>query len=121
VKSLKTIYIRKYPNLFIFLFTLLFYLPGPIELSADQMLRKVRLSYPDKARSVCVAGDFNQWSREQDCMQAAEIGWTLTLLLKPGIYRYMFIVDGSRWVGDPGALWGEEDGFGRKNSVLLVK
>jgi len=32
----------------------------------------------------------------------------------------MFVVDGARWVADPAALAFEDDGFGGRNSLLIV-
>ena len=81
----------------------------------------VELTFRGQARSVCVIGDFNQWSPQSHCMQARQKNWRLTLTLPPGKYRYLFVLDGQRWVCDPNALYKEEDGFGRENSVLLVE
>jgi hypothetical protein len=33
---------------------------------------------------------------------------------------YAFIVDGDRWVADPAAPMAPEDGFGIRNSVIVV-
>ena len=88
---------------------------------ADQPSCAIELTYQGQARSVCVSGDFNQWSPQSHCMQAGQKSWHLTLSLPAGKHRYLFVVDGRRWVCDPNALYQEEDGFGRKNSVLLVE
>lgn len=88
---------------------------------ADQSSFAIDLTYQGQARSVCVSGDFNQWSPQSHCMQAGQKSWHLTLSLPAGKHRYLFVVDGRRWVCDPNALYQEEDGFGRKNSVLLVE
>ena len=98
-------------------------LPGgaePAGTAVSRQLKAVDLVFKGPARSVCISGDFNQWSPARHCMNAHADGWRLTLLLAPGIYRYAFFVDGSRWVRDPSALWTEEDGFGRRNSILVV-
>lgn len=91
------------------------------KIKADQTFRTIRLVFQGQARSVCVSGDFNRWSRQNHCMQAGQNGWHLTLSLPPGRYRYLFVVDGRQWMHDPYALYEEEDGFGLKNSVLLVE
>ena len=40
--------------------------------------------------------------------------------LRPGSHKYMFIVDGERWVTDPGAERYVDDGFGMQNAVITV-
>ncbi|MCP9449611.1 MAG: hypothetical protein NNA21_06070 [Nitrospira sp.] len=83
----------------------------------------VRLVFvqPD-ARSVSVAGDFNGWNPAQTVLRRADGGmWTVTLLLKPGRYEYMFVVDGTHWIADPLATEKIGDGFGSRNAVLDVE
>jgi len=70
--------------------------------------------------SVCLSGDFNGWSSEAYCLQRKGDEWTIQLVLPPGTYRYGFVIDKKEWVCDPEALIQEDDGFGRKNSVLLI-
>ena len=77
--------------------------------------------YQGKARTVCVCGDFNQWSPRKDCMKREGKTWKLRILLAPGRYRYLFLIDGRRWITDPKAYLNEDDGYGRKNSVLIVE
>lgn len=83
----------------------------------------VRLVFvrPD-ARSVSVAGDFNGWNPAQTALRQADGGiWSVTLLLKPGRYEYMFVVDGTHWIADPLATEEIGDGFGSRNAVLDVE
>jgi hypothetical protein len=47
--------------------------------------------------------------------------WSIQLLLPPGRYRYGFVIDKRDWAYDPEALIQEEDGFGKRNSVLLIE
>ena len=78
------------------------------------------LLQPD-ARSVSVAGDFNDWNPGQTKLERSEGGmWTATIALKPGRYQYMFVIDGKQWVADPLAEEGAGDGFGSQNAVLDV-
>jgi len=78
------------------------------------------LLQPD-ARSVSVAGDFNDWNPGQTKLERSEGGmWTATIALKPGRYQYMFVIDGKQWVADPLAEEGTGDGFGSQNAVLDV-
>jgi 1,4-alpha-glucan branching enzyme len=82
----------------------------------------VRFSYIDPAAaSVCVAGSFNGWSGQSDCMRRDGGTWTVALMLSPGRYEYGFVVDGSSWQPDPEAILSEDSGFGRLNSILIVE
>jgi len=71
------------------------------------------------ARSVCVAGSFNDWDQKKTPMQKAADGWKVTLPLPPGRYEYRFIVDG-QWISDPNARESTRNDFGSTNSVLVV-
>ncbi len=83
----------------------------------------VTFYYPDDGETsrVCVVGDFNAWELGADCMAKVGEGWESRVMLAPGRYSYAFVVDGSRWVPDPGALLKEDNGFGGENSVLIVE
>ena len=78
-------------------------------------------SYADaNAKSVSIAGEFNQWSATANPMQKGQQGlWTATIPLKSGKYLYKFVVDGT-WKADPLSPDGDDDGFGGKNSVKTV-
>ncbi|HLQ57907.1 MAG TPA: isoamylase early set domain-containing protein [Gemmatimonadales bacterium] len=73
------------------------------------------------AKSVTVAGTFNQWDQNAaPLIPAGTDGvWTTTLALPVGQHQYAFVVDGRRWVADPAAP-AIDDGFGRRNSVVAV-
>ncbi|RLC49629.1 MAG: hypothetical protein DRZ79_05635, partial [Candidatus Cloacimonadota bacterium] len=47
--------------------------------------------------------------------------WTIIKPLEPGRYQYKFVVDRNTWVTDPNGLETVDDGYGGKNSVLIVK
>jgi hypothetical protein len=81
----------------------------------------VRLTFvaPD-ARNVAVAGDFNKWRTDSHVMTRENGTWTINLPLKPGMYTYMFIVDGEHWITDPSAESYRDDGFGYQNAVMRV-
>lgn len=82
----------------------------------------IRFSYPDKGTvSVCVTGDFNEWSTTADCLSRAKEGFVLEKRLGPGRYKYQFIIDSRTMVHDLRATLSEDDGFGGKNSVLVVE
>jgi diguanylate cyclase (GGDEF)-like protein len=81
--------------------------------------------YPEnsqKAKEVSVVGDFNNWDRKQGLMSfnEKENKWTKTLSLKPGSYRYKFLIDTNFWVVDKNSSSFTDDGFGGQCSVITV-
>lgn len=96
--------------------------PGIAEVSTTRELRLVQfvLTAP-KASQVTVVGDFNQWDPAATPMVRRESGaWTAAIPVSSGRHVYAFIVDGDRWVADPAAPLAPEDGFGIRNSVIVV-
>ena len=54
-----------------------------------------------EARLVCLAASFNQWTPAACEMKRDASGdWTAAVFLPPGIYPYLFCVDGV-WYNDP--------------------
>lgn len=89
------------------------------EPSQDILPMSFELNAPE-ARSVYVTGSFNDWSLDESCRMRLENGrWLVNLKLKPGTYRYQFIVDG-RWREDPGNPRQERNSFGDINSLIEV-
>jgi hypothetical protein len=78
--------------------------------------------YAPGAQSVTVVGDFNGWDTGATPLRrtGAAGAWVVTVPLSPGRYRYAFLIDGTRWVADPGAPRAPDDDFGTPNSVLTV-
>ena len=76
----------------------------------------------EAARRVLIAGDFNNWSPESTPMlkNGSPGKWTMSLPLRPGRYRYRFIVDG-QWVTDPHNKYVEANQFGELNNIVEVK
>lgn len=70
-----------------------------------------------EARSVFLAGSFNQWSTLQMPMQQTDSGWVACLWLPPGKHLYKYIVDG-RWMNDPNNQLRENDGHRGFNSIV---
>ena len=96
--------------------------PGPETRVASRDSVFVRfVLYAPGARRVAVAGTFNQWDRSAAPLVPAGTSgvWTTTLALPVGQHQYAFVVDGERWVVDPGAP-AVDDGFGRRNSLVAV-
>ena len=79
----------------------------------------IRLSlHRPEARTVCLAGSFNDW--QPDHLQCdAEGEWSIELSLPPGDYEYLFVVD-ERWQTDPAGAERQPNPFGGENSVLRV-
>jgi hypothetical protein len=74
------------------------------------------------AGSVSVVGSFNGWSPTATRMVRREDGrWQAKVRLQPGRFEYKFAVDGSRWIADPSNPEAVDDGFGGRNSVLVVE
>ena len=75
-----------------------------------------------EARSVHVTGDFAAWSADGIPLQDLRGSgiWTVDVPLDPGTYQYTFIVDGTEWRPDPGAVAQVDDGFGQTNSLVVV-
>lgn len=80
------------------------------------------LDWPS-AEKVAVMGSFNHWQPEQFPMRRnpSDGTWQLTIDLEPGRHAYAFVIDGTRVISDPHALWEQEDGFGTRNSIITLE
>lgn len=80
--------------------------------------------YPEQpgVEKVFLAGSFNGWNRDATPMSKSSdgSGWTVRLKLEPGKHQYKFVLNGERWVVDPGSRRNEDDGNGNVNSVLVI-
>jgi hypothetical protein len=86
--------------------------------------RYIRLAYVSdnpSIRQVQVAGSFNNWDPGTTPMRRQDGVWSTILVLPPGSYEYMFVVDGAQWLTDPLAVQTRDDGFGGANAVLEVE
>ncbi len=74
------------------------------------------------ANSVEVAGDFNGWQPQRAELRDPEGdgNWSGLIALPAGVHKYMFVIDGRRWVSDPHAHHFVDDGFGMRNSLIAV-
>ncbi|MBI4552660.1 MAG: hypothetical protein HY710_10385 [Candidatus Latescibacteria bacterium] len=95
---------------------------APLQADRDKIVY-VRFVFVDpNTEDVRVVGDFNGW--DVNGLPLRETGgrgvWTAAVPLRPGMYQYMFIVDGMRWVTDPTAEAYLDDGFGNRNALLHV-
>ncbi len=82
--------------------------------------RLVFVYHDDSAERVALVGDFNNWNPEDLSFTRSDQGvWRGEIEPPPpGRYRYKFLVDGGRWVDDPGNSLKEDDHYGGLNSVL---
>ncbi len=74
----------------------------------------------EQAQAVFIAGTFNEWRPDTSPMiRLGEGRWVKELVLSPGRYEYLFVVDGV-WVCDPSAREQVPNPHGGHNSVLIV-
>lgn len=96
--------------------------PGPAVTSraSDTLYVRFELRAPG-AQAVSLAGSFNGWTPDDVPLTRHDNGlWSVTIPLSIGEYEYQFVVDGSEWLPDPTAHAEVDDGFGGRNSVLVV-
>jgi 1,4-alpha-glucan branching enzyme len=83
------------------------------------MKTEFSLSAP-QAKSVFIAGDFNQWNLSAHPLKQDKKGvWKISLPLGPGRYEYRFLVDGA-WQNDPNCSSFVENPFGTLNCLKIV-
>ena len=71
-------------------------------------------------RSIALVGDFTDW--RSDRVQLERTGtdrWQATVKLRPGRYRFAYLVDHEQWRADSRAASAPDD-FGRPTSVVTV-
>lgn len=93
---------------------------APALLGPQPVKNGVRFSIQaPEAKSVQVAGDFNNWSPHEGAMLDTDGRgvWSKVFRLKPGTYQYRFVVDG-QWREDPNNPHQEQSPFGGVNSVF---
>ncbi len=71
----------------------------------DRLLCQVAFRFDGRrvpgARSVVLVGSFNRWDSAAEPLRRGPDGWwTTAVLLAPGDYEYLFLVDGAPW-NDP--------------------
>lgn len=95
---------------------------GPKHLGPELTKEGVSFTfYAPSAKSVTISGSFNAWDIHKNRLSGADNNgvWNIIIPLPEGRYEYLFIVDGKKWQPDP-SVPEVDDGFGGKNSVLLV-
>jgi hypothetical protein len=88
---------------------------------AERPSRRVVLKFDHAtAKSVSIAGTFNDWRPGASEMLSVGNGrWFKELVLPPGTYEYRFIADGE-WMADPLVPETIPNPFGGVNSILIV-
>jgi serine protease AprX len=76
----------------------------------------------DAAREVRVVGSWDGWREPGVAMRRRAAGMWEGAIRRPapGTHSYKFVVDGERWLADPGNSARAHDGFGGWNSLLRV-
>jgi len=96
--------------------------PSPQNLQTDPSQAAVtfRLRNHPRARSVALAGTFNNWNAQSTLLTRKGADWSVSIKLPPGKYLYKFVIDGERWTVDPENSQTEGDSEGHVNSVLSI-
>lgn len=85
--------------------------------SRDTVYVRFEITAPN-AQQVHLAGDFSGWQPNVQLARSSAGTWVATVPVAVGVHRYQFVVDDA-WVPDP-AVGGVDDGFGGRNSVMVV-
>ena len=94
-------------------------MPGTVQQMAE---KTVVFDLEAPAHSdVRIAGDFNNWNPESLSFSDVpdEPRWRKRFSLKPGSYRYKYLLDG-QWIEDPGNDKTVDDSFGGINSLINI-
>lgn len=88
---------------------------------AESVSNRTRFEFTSPtAKSVCIAGTFNDWRPNSAPMvDLGEGRWAKDLVLPAGHYEYCLVVDG-QWIPDPGVTETAPNPFGGVNSVRRV-
>jgi hypothetical protein len=70
---------------------------------------------------VTIVGSFNGWNTAATPLRPVGRGrWATDIPLLPGRYTYQFVINGRKWVPDPGAPRDAGSDFGISNSVVTI-
>ena len=95
---------------------------GGTQAHAQQAGTKTQVEFrinAENARSVCVAGTFNNWDPSKTPLKRNGNAWQTKVALPKGRHEYRFVVDG-RWMTDPAAKESAPNPYGECNSVVSV-
>ena len=93
----------------------------PVSNTGEEPLVVHQFTYYQKGlQSISLVGEFNDWSADSTSMVEVSPGvWTVSLRLRPGVYEYQYILNGTQRVTDPTMPQTSSD-FGSPNSVVTV-
>ncbi|HEX6314975.1 MAG TPA: isoamylase early set domain-containing protein [Gemmatimonadaceae bacterium] len=93
----------------------------PVANKGEEPLVVHQFTYYQKGlKSIALVGEFNDWQADSTALTEVSPGvWTVSLRLRPGVYEYQFILDGTQRVTDPTMPQASSD-FGSPNSVVTV-
>jgi 1,4-alpha-glucan branching enzyme len=74
----------------------------------------------EKATSVSIVGEFNDWNKDKTPMTLENGTWKASVSLKPGRQEYKFVVNNTDWITDPKCTETAPDKFGGRSSVTIV-
>lgn len=78
-----------------------------------------RLKGFGNAKTIFLAGDFDNWGKYTLPMEHEGDEWTFSIHLSAGKHLYKFIVDG-KWIIDPSNKLWEQNEYGTGNSVIWI-
>ena len=85
----------------------------------DVVIATFRLPHDVAARSVCVVGEFNDWSQSASPMDRDDEWFVAQIPLRTGrAYRFRYLLDGERWENDWAADAYVPNEFGGDDSVI---
>lgn len=82
--------------------------------------KAVTFTYSGKAKEVKTKGEFNAWNAAASEFKNEDGVFSLSLLLNPGNYQYLFVVDGKE-IRDPSNNDSIDNGAGGWNSLLKIE
>ncbi|MBF0483269.1 MAG: AAA family ATPase [Candidatus Omnitrophica bacterium] len=85
----------------------------------DVLMARFKVDAP-QAKTVYLTGSFNDWTIDENFRMRRENGsWDIQVPLRPGKYKYQFVVDGV-WKADPVNVQQERNSFGDVNSIVEI-
>ena len=93
----------------------------PVANTGEEPLVLKQFTYYQKGlESISLIGEFNDWDEDSTALTEVSEGvWQVTLRLRPGVYEYQFMLNGTQRVTDPTMPQTSSD-FGSPNSVVTV-
>ena len=95
-----------------------------LALSSMPNARPVTFEYipPGKPEWVAVVGQFNGWDKTRHRLTPTADGktWSVTVEIEPGVYEFLYCIDGKSWVPDRNRRT-RKDPNGNTNNLLVVE